>query len=382
MNERPNDGLVRSLSKCCDSRQLNRIDADKFTRFYQVPSTRFANETQIIQYYGYKLGQRFAEGGFASIYYATHIMTNIQVACKKIDIAKSKSRVINADSSKIEDLKNELFILKKLNNPYIVKLYAHFVINTSLYIFIKLANSGTLARHVRVKGVLKERESQMLFAQMLVAIEYIHSMNIAHRDLKLENILLIRHPNEKLTILVTDFGLSRLISYDYSGNVVLNRTYCGTMDYMAPEIIKERPYNAFMADIWSLGVCLFVMLNDRFPFEAKNSYNQLQLQLQHCWTFSDNVAENPPDILIHILTAMLEPDPMKRIKIQHLIHHPWIIDEYLFAKNYFQNYNHISYLPPPPSPSSSQQQQQRQQQRFRRQFRKKLTPPPPESDRK
>ncbi|OTF73946.1 hypothetical protein BLA29_014883, partial [Euroglyphus maynei] len=94
-----------------------------------------------------------------------------------------------------------------------------------------------------MKGVLKERESQMLFAQMLVAIEYIHSLNIAHRDLKLENILLIRHPNDKLTILLTDFGLSRLISFDSDGNVVLNRTYCGTIDYMAPEIIKERPYN-------------------------------------------------------------------------------------------------------------------------------------------
>lgn len=83
------DALTRSLSECCDSRQLNLIDADKFTRFYQVPSSRFSNETQVLQYYGYKLGQRFAEGGFSQIFYATHTVTNIQVACKKIDLLKS-----------------------------------------------------------------------------------------------------------------------------------------------------------------------------------------------------------------------------------------------------------------------------------------------------
>ncbi|KAH9419274.1 hypothetical protein DERP_005781 [Dermatophagoides pteronyssinus] len=363
------DALTRSLSECCDSRQLNLIDADKFTRFYQVPSSRFSNETQVLQYYGYKLGQRFAEGGFSQIFYATHTVTNIQVACKKIDLLKTKSKAKDTDKSKIEDLKNELFILKKINNPYIVKLYAHFVVNTNLFIFLKLANSGTLARYVHMKGVLKERESQMLFSQMLVAIEYIHSLNIAHRDMKLENILLIRHPNNKITILITDFGLSRMVSYDTNGSVVMNRTYCGTIDYMAPEIISERPYNALTADIWSLGICLYVMLNDTFPFEAKNPYYQLQLQLKHCWAFSDNVAENPQDSLIHILTLMLEPDPLKRITISALVHHPWIVDEYLFAKNYFQNFNQLKSIQ---RQQLQQRQQSKPQQRFSKRFSKRF----------
>ena len=106
-------------------------------------------------------------------------------------------------------MKNELYVLKKLTNPYIVKLYCHFVVNNVLYIFIKLANGGNFAKYVKDKvmfcanlglshfltgrcfvtqGVLTEHESSVFFGQILVALEYMHSLSIAHRDVKLENV--------------------------------------------------------------------------------------------------------------------------------------------------------------------------------------------------
>ena len=99
--------------------------------------------------------------------------------------------------------------------------------NNVLYIFIKLANGGNFAKYVREKGVLTEHESCVFFGQILVAVEYMHSLCIAHRDVKLENVLLVRHPSNKLTILLTDFGLSRVISFD-DGQPTLSRTCCGT----------------------------------------------------------------------------------------------------------------------------------------------------------
>lgn len=142
------------------------------------------------------------------------------------------------------DMKNELYILKKMHCPYIVKLYAHFVANNLLYIFIKLANGGNFAKYLKDKGVLTERESAVFFGQILVGIEYMHSLNIAHRDIKLENVLLLRHPNNKLTVLITDFGLSRVITVD-QGAVAMSRTICGTQAYMSPEVVANLPFDAF-----------------------------------------------------------------------------------------------------------------------------------------
>lgn len=210
--------LVKSISKyyrasklLLDSKKLTHIKPDRITRIYHTPCPKFPTETDVIQYYGYKIGNKFAQGGFSTIFYATHLPSNIEVACKKVDLLKSSDKT-TTDRSKVEDLKNELFILTRLNNPYIVKLYAHFVVDRNLYIFIKLANYGTLAKLVDKRGVLSERDSQLFFGQMLVAIEYLHSLDIAHRDIKLENILLLKHPNNKITILITDFGLSRLVT--------------------------------------------------------------------------------------------------------------------------------------------------------------------------
>lgn len=220
-----------SLTDQMDSHDLDNIDPNKITRIYKIPSSRFQNEDEIVHYYGYTLGDKLGEGGFGVIYVATHTRSKIKVACKKVDLSKSKSGnyvtlainylrhiwetsesdVEKPDASKIEDMKNELFILKKMHNPYVVKLYAHFVANNHLFIFIRLANGGAMDSYIKEKGVIPERESQNFFAQILNGLEYMHSLNIAHRDMKPDNVLLVKHPNGRITLMITDFGLSRLI---------------------------------------------------------------------------------------------------------------------------------------------------------------------------
>lgn len=96
--------------------------------------------------------------------------------------------VTKTDNSKMTDMKNELYILQKMakdSNPFIVKLYIHFVVNNHLYLFIKFANAGNFAKYVKEKGVLTEKEAGYFFSQICLGLQYMHSVFIAHRDMKL-----------------------------------------------------------------------------------------------------------------------------------------------------------------------------------------------------
>lgn len=112
--------------------------------------------------------------------------------------------------SLVVDMKNELFVMEKVNHPFIVRLYRHFIINEYLFIFMQMANGGTLSKFVNDYGPLSEKESKIPFAQILSGVAHMHKLNIAHRDLKLSNILLLKNDDNQYNVLLTDFGLSRV----------------------------------------------------------------------------------------------------------------------------------------------------------------------------
>jgi serine/threonine protein kinase len=97
----------------------------------------------------------------------------------------------------------------------------------------------------------------MYFSQIIKAVQHFHSKGICHRDLKPENILIDDSGNAK----IIDFGFSS------SGKPYLT-SYCGTPPFMCPEIVQKRPYSGIKADIWALGVMLFLMTNGKLPFKA------------------------------------------------------------------------------------------------------------------
>lgn len=144
-------------------------------------------------------------------------------------------------------------------------------------------------------------------------------MEIAHRDIKCENVLITSNYNVKLA----DFGFARYM-IDNRGKRVLSDTYCGSLSYAAPEILRGYPYNPKISDIWSLGVILYILLNKAMPFDEDNIKRLYELQVARKWKFRSKVTGSLTDRVKKLVSSLLEPDVSKRWRLDHIVQGDWI----------------------------------------------------------
>lgn len=192
------------------------------------------------------------QGGFGKVKLAIHKETGEQVAIKIIE----KSKISQAFS--IGNVNNEVDVLSKLSHPNIAKLYQVIENSNYLYLVLEHCYLGDLNAYIVKKKRLDEFEAIRIFDKLLDVINYLHTRKIAHRDLKLENLMLGHSKNLK----VIDFGLSKRY-----GDCLLT-TSCGTPVYCPPEMLVGQPYGGLEADLWSAGITLYVMLCGYFPFQV------------------------------------------------------------------------------------------------------------------
>lgn len=155
------------------------------------------------------------------------------------------------EAKHVEHTKTERKILEIVNHPFIVSLKFAFQTDKKLYFVMNCYNGGELFYHLRSKGRFNEIQAKFYLAQIVLAIEFLHSQKIIYRDLKPENIVLDKTGYIKLT----DFGLAK----ENIGDESTTQTFCGTPEYLAPEIIRGDKYGKGV-DIWCLGILLFEML--------------------------------------------------------------------------------------------------------------------------
>jgi serine/threonine protein kinase len=177
-------------------------------------------------------------------------------------------------------------------------------------IILEYAEGGDLFTYVRNKIKLSENECKYFILQIIEAIEHCHMNNIVHCDIKLENILLTKDHVVKLA----DFGYSHY-------NLSIPNFVGGTIPYIAPEMIKKTILDETKLDIYAIGVCLYILLHGKYPFEA-NNLKEIYLQIiLNKYTISDDISIICTDLLI----KLLEPDPDKRISIEQIKKHPWFL---------------------------------------------------------
>lgn len=269
---------------------------------------------------GYKLLKKMGEGSYAKVYLAEYRPTDAPpeskktiLACKMIDTSRAPKDFVR------KFLPRELDILIKLNHPHIIHVHSIFQRKAKYFVFMRFAENGDLLDFILKHGAVAESQARVWLRQMALALQYMHTMELAHRDLKCENILITNNFNVKLA----DFGFARYV-VDTSGRQVMSETYCGSLSYAAPEILRGQPYAPKISDIWSLGVVLYIMLNKAMPFDDTNIKRLFEQQNNKRWRFRAKVTDLLSDQVKKLVANMMEPDVKKRVKVEQIITSDWL----------------------------------------------------------
>lgn len=213
-----------------------------------------------------------------------------------------------------QSLLKEIKILKRIDHPNIIKLYE--AIDTAKYVYLatEFVPGPSLLQYLKSRPdrMMTESEAKNLWTQLIKAVSYLHSKNITHRDIKLENILL---SEDCKTIKLIDFGFSTCWLPSKKLSI-----YCGTPSYMAPQIVQKREYHGPPTDIWACGVLLFTMLCGKFPFRGSSDRELYRKIMKGLYNIPDHVSYE----VRLLLTKILEVDPNKRLTADELLAEDWI----------------------------------------------------------
>ncbi|XP_018332598.1 testis-specific serine/threonine-protein kinase 1 [Agrilus planipennis] len=266
---------------------------------------------------GYALIKKLGEGSYAKVYLSEFSKgkdkKSTQLACKIIDTAKAPKDFVR------KFLPRELEILIKLNHPHIIHVHSIFQRKTKYFIFMRYAENGDLLEYILKKGVIPEGQARVWLRQIALALQYLHEMEIAHRDLKCENALITSNYNIKLA----DFGFARYV-IDNHGKKITSDTYCGSLSYAAPEVLRGMPYHPKIADLWSVGVILYIMLNKAMPFDDNNIKRLYEQQISRRWRFRAKVADSLSEQVKKLTANLLEPDTTKRFVVNQILTSDWL----------------------------------------------------------
>eukprot|EP00268_Persea_americana_P051655 TRINITY_DN571_c2_g1_i3.p1 TRINITY_DN571_c2_g1~~TRINITY_DN571_c2_g1_i3.p1 ORF type:complete len:446 (+),score=67.69 TRINITY_DN571_c2_g1_i3:395-1732(+) len=259
----------------------------------------------------YEIGRTIGRGTFAKVKFAQNTETGESVAMKVLDrrtIIKHKM---------VEQIKREISIMKLVRHPYVVRLHEVLASRTKIYIILEFITGGELFDKIVHHGRLSESESRRYFQQLIDGVDYCHSKGVYHRDLKPENLLLDSQGNLK----ISDFGLSA----SPAEGVALLRTTCGTPNYVAPEVLSHKGYNGAVADIWSCGVILYVLLAGYLPFDEVDLttlYSKIERADFSCPSWFPVGAKS-------LIQRILDPNPETRIRIEEIRSDEWFSRSYV-----------------------------------------------------
>ncbi len=221
-----------------------------------------------------------------------------------------------------ENVKRELVNHRLLTHPNIVRFIEAVVTEKHLAIVMEYASGGELFDRILKKGRFEEPEARYFFQQLISGVAYCHAKGVAHRDLKLENTLV--HGESVPRLKICDFGYSKnsLIDSDPKSTV-------GTPAYIAPEVLERKPYDGKMADVWSCGVTLFVMLCGRYPFEDKRKprdFRSTILKIRSC-DYAVPSGVRLTRGCLDLIQRIFVVDTAQRIDIPGIQAHPWFLTD-------------------------------------------------------
>ncbi|XP_037604557.1 serine/threonine-protein kinase Chk1 [Sebastes umbrosus] len=253
------------------------------------------------------LVQTLGEGAYGEVRLLVNRQTEEAVAVKVIDTSQAKECA--------ENVKKEVCVHKMLNHANIVRFFGHRKEGTTMYLFLEYCTGGELFDRIEPDVGMAEKDAHRFFQQLIAAVEYLHCAGITHRDIKPENILLDDKDNLKLT----DFGLATM--FRFRGRERPLSRLCGTLPYVAPELLNQTEYKAQPADIWACGIVLTAMLAE-LPWDQPT---------ESCQEYSDWLQKKtylPPwkkiqPMPLSLLSKLLLASPDARIIIADIQKDRW-----------------------------------------------------------
>jgi len=244
-------------------------------------------------------------GGFGKVYKVKHRVSGNIYAIKVIN----KKKILESEMQ--DQMKLEVRIMYKLDHPNIIKLYNHFEDDDSFYLVLELASKGQLYTKLKRQGRLEERSAAQFIRDVVAAVSYLHALKppIIHRDIKPENILLDDDEVGKLC----DFGWSNFFNQDRK-----RLTYCGTPEYLAPEMIKQAGHDQSL-DLWNIGVLTYELLTGKPPFDGATQSELYENIVKVKINFPKDFSKLAKDLILRLLKS----DPKERITIKELADHAW-----------------------------------------------------------
>lgn len=287
------------------------------TRFYSPLSHNFVKEhfDDVIcgDLYEVHGSVKLGTGSYGSVYLATHKITGEERAVKVMNVDKVTSYYLRK-------LHTEIAILRSVDHPNIIKLQEVFFGRRSVYLVTDLCRGGELfelLNNGKSQGfVFREDRASCLMRDMISAVNYLHSLGIVHRDLKLENFLFEAKTVTSPLVLI-DFGLSRFFDKDEKLNHRVGSCY-----YTAPEVLSGT-YSS-QCDCWSLGVLCYMLLSGTPPFYGKTVDEVYNATLTQPLVFADKKFRHVSAVCIDFMKRFLVKDPEKRMTTTEALKHPFL----------------------------------------------------------
>ena len=286
---------------------------DVQTRFFILsPTVELGFERECNKYDFIRDKKPLGKGAFGEVWKVTHENS------KKIYCIKMMSKREIYEQQLINQINKEISIMYNINHPYSIKLYNHFEDNDKLYLIMEPASNGNLYSFIENNKNQKIKSNETIkkiIIQTIEIIKYLHSKDIIYRDIKPENILLDKDNNIKLC----DYGWASYLTKDQFCKV-----YCGTPEYVSPEMVKKYPYNE-KVDIWGIGVLIFELLFGYPPFSSnfnEDRYNNIKEgKINWPKEINDKDAKD-------LIGKILKINPNERLSLEEIEKHPWLISTY------------------------------------------------------
>ena len=323
----------KSFSETPETRSRNSIKNNNFNRAKTVTdeeeilifSEMLVNENKGDVLKFYVPMETIGEGSFGKVFKVKQRSTGHTFAMK---LVSKDSELGN------KNFLNEIYILRKLDHPNILKIYEYFSNEKYWYFVMEYVSGGELYEQICNMNYYDENKAAIIMKQIFSCVSYLNQMGIVHRDLKPEN-MMMTNKKDYLDIKLIDFGTATFLK---KGRKLKNKI--GSPYYIAPEVIKGN-YDE-KCDLWSCGVILYILLVGYPPFDGKNP-NEIFQNISKCdykingedW---DNISEDAKDLL----KQLLHKNPSQRITAAEALKHSWIIKNSIMKKTENTNFNKIS----------------------------------------